>query len=233
MKLSTESPNSRLNAIRKFLGQAPAGSSRLRLLQAEETPLPLGEWQPTINGDAREALAAEIDALCIDTAAEKGKHRVGFLLAWVDEAGNQKIVRELTVYAHQIPDGVSPEQTARALDGATQSQLAQTQRHLEAMMRMHIQWEGMILSTMAGTVDRLSERCAAMETARAKGFDELLEAKETIVGLVNDGGELTPAQLKAFEIVERLAPAFIAWMQMQGKDKPKPNGASDKGAVAA
>lgn len=234
MKLSTESPNSRLNGIRRFLKQVPPGSSRLRLLQSEETPLPIGEWQPIENHDAREALAQEIEALVIETACEKRKARVTFLLAWVDEAGQQRTVRELTVYAHQIPDsyGERPEDTARALDGATQSQLAQTQRHLEAMMRMHIQWEGAILTTMAGTIERLSERCASMETARAKGFDELLEAKETIVGLVAESGELTPAQMKAFELVERLAPAFMAWMQAQGQGNAaktqaaKPNGAA-------
>lgn len=221
--LSRESPNSRLNAIRKFLSSAPPGSQRLRLLQLEQSPIPIGEWAPAANGDARNVLAEEIEQLLIDTACEKPirRHRLSFLLAWCDAEGAQKIVRELTVYGHQLPRPDDTPEDARAeLDGTTQSQLAQTQRHLEAMMRMHIQWESQIVSTLASTVDRLSERCAQIENAGAAKHDDLLTAKETILGLeamMKDAGEepLTQAQLKAFELAEKYLPPFLLWAQAQ------------------
>lgn len=239
--LQRESPNSRLNAIRKFLGQAPPGSARLRLLVQDSTPLPIGEWAPAQNMDAREPLADEIEQLLIDTAAEKRRHRMQFLLAWVDDAGAQKTVKELTVYGHQLPANDTPEDSVRELDGTTQSQLSQTQRHLEAMMRMHLQWENQALSTLASTVDRLSERCAQMESANSRKHDEVLEAKETILGLLNEAAsdQLSPAQQKAFELMEKMAPAFMVWMQSQAvrntqtNPNGKPNGKQSDGKAAA
>lgn len=239
--ISRESPNSRLNAIRRFLSSAPPGSQRLRLLQLEQSPIPIGEWAPAANLDARNVLAEEIEQLLIDTACEKviRRHRLSFLLAWCDAEGAQKIVKELTVYGHQLPRADDTPEDARAeLDGTTQSQLAQTQRHLEAMMRMHIQWEGQIVSTLASTVDRLSERCAQIEHAGAAKHDDLLTAKETILGLEammrEAAGEeqLTPAQLKAFELAEKYLPGFLMWAQAQtarnananGKANGKPTG---------
>lgn len=236
--LQRESPNSRLNAIRKFLGQAPPGSTRLRLLVQDTPPLPIGEWMPVTNQDAREPLAEEIDELCLQTAAEKGRrYRQQFLLAWVDDAGGMKTVRELSVYGHQLPMSDTPEDSVRELDGSSQSQLAQTQRHLEAMMRMHIQWEDRALCTLASTVDRLSERCAQMEQSNARKHDEVLEAKETILGLVNESAaeQLTPAQIEAFNLLKQIVPTAMVWMQAQaanaaakkssnGKPNGKPNG---------
>lgn len=240
MALSRESPNSRLNAIRKFLSLAPPGSARLRLLQVDQTPIPIGEWMPAANLDKREELALEIEDLLIDTASEKRRTRMGFLLAWTDEAGAQKVCRELTVYGHQLPQFEdTPEGTARDLDGTTQSQLSQTQRHLEAMMRMHIQWESNTISTMASTIDRLAERCAQVEGASYKRHDELLEAKETILGLLNEatGNELSPAQQKAFELAERLVPGLVMWFQNQQRNAANGKAANGKttteGKVAA
>lgn len=239
--LSRESPNSRLNAIRKFLSSAPPGSARLRLLQLEQAPIPIGEWSPAANMDARNVLAEEIEQLLIDTALEKRRHRLPFLLAWCDAEGAQKIVKELTVYGHQLPRADDTPEDARAeLDGTTQSQLAQTQRHLEAMMRMHIQWEGTIVSTLANTVDRLTERCAQMENAGAARHDDLLTAKETILGLeamMKDatGDELTPAQIKAFELAEKYLPGFLMWAQSQVRNAPngRPNGKPSNEKAAA
>ena len=239
MTLSRESPNSRLNAIRKFLGLAPPGSTRLRLLQVDQSPIPIGEWAPAQNGDARQVLAEEIEQLLIDTACDKQprRHRLPFLLAWCDTEGGQKIVKEVTVYAHQLPRADDTPEDARAeLDGSTQSQLAQTQRHLEAMMRMHIQWEGQVISTLASTVDRLTERGAQLETHSASRFEQLLEAKETILGLEammkeSQGDEqLTPAQIKAFELAEKYLPGFLLWAQAQTR---KAANGKHEGKVAA
>lgn len=244
MSLSRESPNSRLNAIRKFLSLAPPGSTRLRLLQVDQAPIPIGEWEPAKNGDARNVLAEEIEQLLIDTACDKQprRHRLPFLLAWCDTEGGQKIVKEVTVYGHQLPrSDDSPEDARAELDGSTQSQLAQTQRHLEAMMRMHIQWEGQVISTLASTVDRLTEQRAQLETHSASRFEQLLEAKETVIGLeamLKEGrgdGELTPAQLKAFELAERYLPGFLMWAQAQQQKaaNSRTNGKHEQGKVAA
>lgn len=241
--MSRESPNSRTNAIKRFLTSPPAGSSRLRCLRTDQGPIPIGEWSPQVTGDARDVLADEIEQLLIDTASENRRHRTPFMLAWCDESGQQKICKELTVYGHQLPrDDDTPEDLARELDGSTQSQLAQTQRHLEAMMRIHSHFESMMFSTMASAIDRLSERCAHMENAGANRHEQLLEAKETILGLEammkeSAGDEqLTPAQIKAFELAERYLPGFLVWAQAQTR---KPNGKAngkhkpDEGKAAA
>lgn len=217
-----DSPNSRINAIKRFLSSAPPGSSRLRCLQTEQgNPIPIGEWDPTAVRNGAAELAEEIEQLLLDTAGEKRRHRLPFLLAWCDGDGNQKVCKEVTVYGHQLPrDDDTPEDLAHQLDGSTQSQLAQTQRHLEAMMRIHGHFESMMFSTMASTIDRLSERCAQIETSNSQKHTELLEAKETILGLLNEGpqNELTPAQLKAFELVDKYGPGLLLWLQSQAKN---------------
>lgn len=230
--LSRESPNSRTNAIKRFLGQVPKNATRLRLLVAEQTPLPLGEWAPNTMGDARDMLAEEIDQLMIDHASETPRYRQNFLLCWCGEDGSQLTVKPLSVYGHQLR-GETPEDTVRDLDGTSMSQVAQSQRHLEAMMRLHLGWQGQIVQTMSITIDRLSERCAQIETSRSTSHDELLEAKETILGLVTEasGEKLTEAQSKAFELMEKLAPMFMTWLQSRTPAQPppkKPNGQEQK-----
>lgn len=230
--LSRESPNSRTNAIKRFLGAVPKNGTRLRLLVAEQTPLPLGEWAPNAMGDQRDLLAEEIDQLMVDHASEAPRYRTNFLLCWCGEDGAQLTVKPLSVYGHQLR-GETPEDTVRDLDGTSMSQVAQSQRHLEAMMRLHLGWQGQIVQTMSLTIDRLSERCALIETSRSSSHDELLEAKETILGLVTEasGDKLTEAQSKAFELMEKLAPMFMAWLQQRTPappPKPKPNGQQDK-----
>lgn len=227
-----ESPNSRINSIKRFLSSAPPGSSRLRCLHTDQGPIPIGEWPPlAAGGDKLDTLAAEIEQLLLDTASEKRRHRTPFMLSWCDENGQQKICKELTVYGHQVPrDDDTPEDLARELDGTTQSQLAQTQRHLEAMMRIHGQAASMMFSTMASTIDRLSERCAHMENVGASRHEQLLEAKETVLGLesmMKDAAgdeQLTPAQLKAFELAEKYLPGFLMWAQAQTQRTANANG---------
>ncbi len=224
--LSRESPNSRTNTIKRFVTQAPKNATRLRLLFADTPPLPLGEWAPATMGDAKDMLADEIDQLMVDHASENPRYRQNFLLCWCAEDGSQLTVKPLSVYGHQLR-GETPEDTVRDLDGTSMSQVAQSQRHLEAMMRLHLGWQGQIVQTMSLTIDRLSERCAQIEVAHGSRHDELLEAKETILGLVTEasGDKLTEAQTKAFELMEKLAPMFMAWMQSRTQAPPKkPNG---------
>lgn len=230
--LSRESPNSRINAIKKFIGAAPPQASRLRLLVSDQLPLPLGEWAPLKMGDQRDALAEEIEGLLIDHASENRRYRANYLLSWCSEEGTQVTVKQLSVYGHQLRADDTPEDSVRDLDGATMSQISQMQRHLEAMMRLHLQWQGNIVNTMATTIDRLGERLATVESSQGTKHDELLEAKETILGLIQESAaeSLTPAQEKAFELVEKLAPGIVMWLQSQAARKPPsapPNGASN------
>lgn len=220
--LSRESPNSRTNTIKRFLSQAPKTATRLRLLFAETPPMPLGEWAPGVMGDQSGILAEEIDQLMIDHASENPRYRQNFLLCWCAEDGSQLTVKPLSVYGHQLR-GETPEDTVRDLDGTSMSQVAQSQRHLEAMMRLHLGWQGQIVQTMSLTIDRLSERCAQIETSNGSRHDELLEAKETILGLVTEsqGDKLTEAQAKAFELMEKLAPMFMTWLQARTTQPPK------------
>lgn len=236
--MARESPNSRPSAIKRFLNSMPKTAARLRLLVAEQPPMPLGEWAPLAMGDTRDALAEEIDQLMVDHASENPRYRQNFLLCWCAEDGSQLTVKPLSVYGHQLR-GETPEDTVRDLDGTSMSQVAQAQRHLEAMMRLHLGWQGQIVQTMSLTIDRLSERCAQIETSHGTRHDELLEAKETILGLVTEasGEKLTEAQAKAFELMEKLAPMAIQWMQSRARaaetPKPKPNGAEKPNGVAA
>lgn len=234
--MSRESPNSRLNAIRKFLLRPPLNATRLRLLVSDTPPIALGEWAPLSNEDQRDILADEIEGLLVDHAGEHRRYKMGYLLSWCLSDGSQVTAKQLSVYGHQLRDD-TPEDTVRDLDGTALSQVSQCQRHMEAMMRLHLQWQGQIVQTMSATIDRLSERCATIETATGSRHDELLDAKETILGLLNESAQdqLSPGQAKALDIAEKVIPSLMIWLQTQAAQKaaaappaPKPptNGAS-------
>lgn len=215
------SQNKREFVIQRFLAKPPIRAAFLSLTLIADAPLVLGEWQREEWG-VPAALAADIMQR-IDEHGEDAPHVVTrFALTFSDENKASISTKTLT---HRKMESADASDVARVLDGSNEAAFALQQKALEVNAKMYMtghqanfqgaqQLNQMLIAQNQELMSMVRETMQLSYSHHA----QLMEAREALVAIQQpegDNGELSEAQKKAVEMLEKFLPA-IAMGLMKG-----------------
>lgn len=210
----SDSPNSSISHVRRFLAKPPKGAARLVLQVAVEgaSPLTLQQWEVA---DVRPALASEILDALDGHAAETEQHVTGMLL--YRDAEGKKVAGKVVRRRYQ-PELLEDEPgTLEALDGSPRALLMQQQRHFEIMTRIYSQAQGGVLQQMLrmnehlmSLLDQLTTRVSQTDAQLERARAELAALKEAFAEGTGGGEQPSPTEERVLKLAEQLAPVVVA-----------------------
>ncbi len=211
--------NTRVAAVKRHLAKPPTAAHFLVLSAAtsanEQTTVQLGRWP---REDVAPHLAEEICTL-VQEHSEATQSTVMCSLYYLDKYNEQVGGNKVLRYSPQTPASINDSLASlpSQLTGDSQSQAAQAQRHLEAVMRFQLQSTHMVLSQMRLLSDHtmdlcttLADRLAESESRERKATEKAEELQATVEEIVSAGGdETSEAQNKLMRVLEPMIPALI------------------------